>query len=1119
MALLFFAITLFVSAFLLFLVQPIIGKMILPKLGGTPQVWNTCMVFFQTALLAGYFYTHAVSTYFNTRKQIIIHGLLLFLPLLFLLPGGPFNILDWVPPPGGNPVFATLGVLTIVIGVPFFVVATSAPLLQKWFAHTGHPAAADPYFLYGASNLGSMLALLLYPVLIEPWFGLQSRTFDLSTQNWLWTAGYFVFLALVLGCGAMAFLVRGKLIPAHAHGTSGRREEEAASTGIMETPSSVVAPPVPAENLTPAATTSPPAAEEQPVGTEVAAGSAPAQAPAQAAASASAPPKPGPSTAIKTGSKQIKKGGKKHQQKQQKHQPQQKQQPKQDAIQKREHVPHTPAPAAPAATGPGAAPVTAPIQRGEVVTAGRRLRWIGLAAVPCSLMLGVTTHMSTDISAIPLFWVIPLSLYLLSFIFVFMRWPVTWIGQPHTTMLYLQPVLLCLLVVTFSLAGVHQVVWPITINLLAFFVTALVCHGELAKDRPSTKYLTEFYLCMSLGGMLGGMFNGLLAPILFPGLWEYNLAIIAAAFLRPRIEEGGGWADKLLGGLLAEPGQAPAPKKGHKHGPRRASSTDPSPGLIQALDVALPVALAALALLLSNVLPRGESRLLIAYGAPLAIACFYYARPIRFGLALTGIILVMVLQAGEGRATILTERSYFGILHIQQYLRGEYDYASRSLTHGTTQHGQNFIKPDEVLPEGQNPNSTKLDLSRLATTYYHRTGPAGMAMERFDWFVKLSTQKKMVDFLGPDAKPADQKTYNELYASDARLPASVWGSVATTGSLLAAWSSPAAAFPALVSAWSEPAYAVIGLGTGTMASYARPFQHCHFYEIDERVRNYSLPPPGRRMYFSYLTDAQKRGAQVEVMMGDARLRMAQPWIPEKMKDDTPWDIPMDARGGPEHFYYLMVVDAFSSDAIPVHLLTREAVQMYMSRLAKPQLTFEKNEQGEWVEKYWPGGVLCVHVSNRHLNLVPVVVDIANDIKGPVKVPVAKKDPNTKEYVIDPQTKQPVVEWVEQPLVARRGRDNSPGQNETYRVWAHIGHSTSDWVMVARDKRDLDYLAMPADYPELRDESNRARARKNIQADTTPYWSGTLTSLGRFVWTDDYSNLLAVFRPFSKVADF
>src|SRR6266581_692897 len=166
LALPLFAITLFVSAFLLFLVQPMIGKMILPKLGGTPQVWNTCMLFFQIVLLASYSYSHVISTYLPTRRQLIVHGILLLLPLAFLLPD-PYNVTAWSPDPAGIPVLQALFELAIVVGIPFFVVATSAPLLQKWFIKTGDPAAKDPYFLYIASNIGSLLSLLLYPLLVE----------------------------------------------------------------------------------------------------------------------------------------------------------------------------------------------------------------------------------------------------------------------------------------------------------------------------------------------------------------------------------------------------------------------------------------------------------------------------------------------------------------------------------------------------------------------------------------------------------------------------------------------------------------------------------------------------------------------------------------------------------------------------------------------------------------------------------------------------------------------------------------------------------------------------------------------------------------------------------------
>jgi hypothetical protein len=190
LALPFYAITLFVSAFILFLVQPIVAKILLPKLGGTPQVWNTCMVFFQMVLLAGYAYTHNVCTRLTRRQQLMIHAVLLCLPLIVLLPfpfafGGaqevdgvvtnPHSLWGFVPNLGSSPIPSTLAVLFMYVALPFLVVATSAPLLQKWFVYTGHPASKDPYFLYGASNLGSMLSLPAYLIVIEPWARLQTQ--------------------------------------------------------------------------------------------------------------------------------------------------------------------------------------------------------------------------------------------------------------------------------------------------------------------------------------------------------------------------------------------------------------------------------------------------------------------------------------------------------------------------------------------------------------------------------------------------------------------------------------------------------------------------------------------------------------------------------------------------------------------------------------------------------------------------------------------------------------------------------------------------------------------------------------------------------------------------------
>ncbi len=187
--LLTFALTLFCSATLLFMVQPLVGKMILPLLGGTPEVWNTCMVFFQALLLAGYAYAHASTKYLGIRKQSVLHLILLLVPFFFL----PINLDTTLIRGGANPVPSVLLILLFSVGVPFFVISTSAPMLQRWFSSTDHPSASDPYFLYGASNLGSMLTLVSYPLLIEP-------VLALGQQKWVFAIGYGVLVLLIAGC-------------------------------------------------------------------------------------------------------------------------------------------------------------------------------------------------------------------------------------------------------------------------------------------------------------------------------------------------------------------------------------------------------------------------------------------------------------------------------------------------------------------------------------------------------------------------------------------------------------------------------------------------------------------------------------------------------------------------------------------------------------------------------------------------------------------------------------------------------------------------------------------------------------------------------------------------------
>ena len=345
---------------------------------GAPEVWNTCMVFFQSALLAGYAYAHLLASRVRAGRQAIIHLAVLLLAAIVL----PVDVHDWAPPGDASPVPALLLLLATCVGLPFFAVAATAPLLQRWFADSGRASARDPYFLYGASNAGSVLALLSYPVFLEP-------SLRLADQSRIWTAGYAVLILLIGGCALLAVRSR-RLAPACSNdlslGQNGWGKAAESEAAAQRSPL------FPADK----------------------------------------------SCGIEAGIR--------------------------------------------------------------VPTLARRLRWVALAFVPSSIMLGATTYITTDISPIPLLWIMPLTLYLLSFILAFARLP-RWV---HVLMLWLLPTSILVLVFA-RLSGLDlTIIEVIAIHLTTFFVAAMVCHGELAHSRPATSYLTEFYLWVALGGVLGG---------------------------------------------------------------------------------------------------------------------------------------------------------------------------------------------------------------------------------------------------------------------------------------------------------------------------------------------------------------------------------------------------------------------------------------------------------------------------------------------------------------------------------------------------------------------------------------------------------------------------------------
>ncbi len=749
--LLYFSLTLFASATLLFLVQPMIGKMILPRLGGTPAVWNTCMVFFQGVLLIGYGYTHFVSTYLGRRQQLVLQIALLIFPFLVL----PYSLGNWAPPTEENPIFNVFWLLLGMVGLPFFVVSTSAPLLQKWFATTGHPASKDPYFLYGASNFGSLLALMAYPSVVEP-------SLPVDGQSQMWTYGYAVLAIFVAGC---ALLVARS----------------------------------PEMNYEPAPEPTP--------------------APAPAPEVASAEGKPRRFRLQETG------GG---------------------------TLPTQPKPAS-------------AFEPDDLITWPRRLRWIGLAAAPSSLMLGTTTFLTTDIAAIPSFWVLPLGLYLITFILAFARWPVVWTRTPHTVVLYLQPCfLLLLLVKMLTLVAVPTVV-EFSLHISSFFLTTLMCHGELAKDRPSAKKLTEFYLWLSVGGVVGGLFNALIAPMFFyVGIIEYPIAMAFACLLRPNMTEADMNDSTSVKPMI--PGDSMA---------SRATS------LGYVLDVAAPILFGIAAYCLTF---WGENKWLLErrYNITfLLIAVLAMSlRPLRFGLSVAAVIFAVMVYDRGFENLIFEGRGFFGPVRVREYHADE-GRIYRTLIHGGINHGQQIYEPASER--------------RSPITYFHPTNGIGEVFE----------------FLGK---------------SDFRLPTSIVGLGPDP------WSQ-------LVNLHSEPAYAVLGLGTGTLAVHAKAYQHVDFYEIDPMVKRLSWPdkasdPP----VFTFVHDARLRHANIDIILGDGRLKIQE---------------------APDKFYHIISLDAFSSDAIPVHLLTAEAVDLYLSKLTE-------------------GGILVFNATNRYVEIQPVLAAIALD---------------------------------------------------------------------------------------------------------------------------------------------
>ncbi len=537
-----FAVAIFTSAALVFVVQPMVTKLILPMLGGSPAVWNTAMVFFQAALLAGYGYAHLLQRIGSIKTQVGVHLALLALAAFFL----PLHVNDLLGAPDpAAPILWLLSTLALSVGAPFAVLSATAPLLQAWYARVraGHADGRNPYVLYAASNLGSFLALLSYPALIEP-------LATLSGQRWGWTLGYAAFGLMVV---VLALVVWRRRIDRTAE--------------------------------------------------------------------------------------------------------------------------------------------PAPLARSAPMSWREKGILILLAAAPSSLMLGVTTHLSTDVASAPFLWVIPLALYLLTFVIAFQSRP--WIPLPITLVVQAAIGAVVVLIVAFRTAN-----WSMAfgIHLAAFFFAALMCHQLLAARRPAPDRLTEFYLLLSVGGVVGGAFTALLAPVIFNMVWEYPLVLVLVGLARPW---GRGPLSRAQVALL-----------------------------LTAAVVALSPVLLSLWLNANDaargrfyeIVPTGMGQLAMVMLIPAAICALLLCQR---ALVYTAVLLMITLSAqwiARGYDWSYSERSFFGVMRVANVPDPMMGGDVHVLMHGTTLHGaQARNELNECAPTLYYNTATPIGQSALMV---QRRGPA-----------------------------------------------------------------------------------------------------------------------------------------------------------------------------------------------------------------------------------------------------------------------------------------------------------------------------------------------------------------------------------------------------------
>jgi hypothetical protein len=663
-------------------------------------------------------------------------------------------------------------------------------------------------------------------------------------------------------------------------------------------------------------------------------------------------------------------------------------------------------------TDPNAPLVAQLVGRGPA-TWPRRLYWFAAAAIPVALMMGLTDYLTLDLAPAPILWTLPIAIYLFAFSQAFARFSIYKKGSFVVKLivqllfglgagaalaalmvslinfdlpgdpLHATPTVLCVIlfgvillipsswlhvlqplsavVVVFLQANVFKLpglfMPTVFLHVVCYYFTVRLCFNMLAKDRPVAAAITTYYNWIGLGGLTGGVFQLLIAPWLFRGDYlEYAFAIALACTLRPA------WQPHGLSDWLACLPFLPKPEA-NKPQPVRAK-------VALAFDLALPIGATSIVALLfllrwhlPEFIPRpnehflvtGLRHLFIDYPLVLAMSLAFalIARPMRFGLTLTGIVLVCWIGSHHDphETLLVRQRTDFGILRVAERKKPlilpreeRQEFTERYLMHGTTHHGSCITDP--------------MTLRRHPTTYYHRKGPVGDVMRKLEWFgyAKDEANKQPRDFW--------LTTNRDNAKDDARIAASIIGLGAS------GYVEPIAA------AWSEPPFAFVGLGVGSLFTYAHPYQCVDAYELDPAI--VALSEEEQPM-FPYFQAAQKRGVNAKLHIGDGRRLLTQ--------------------AGREGFYHVLFIDALNSNAVPTHLLTKEAIETYFHKLA-------------------PDGVVCFHTSNRTLELAKVLDRIARRLD--IAMATVQGTPNdldstlffASEWVVLARNKEVMRKWSE-----------------------------------------------------------------------------------------------------------